>query len=279
MVLAIVSACFAANGVSALEMPDICVAGYRIFTVRRTPKNSLPEERVVIRGSTKGKPLWRSDWGHTTRVAAFARSGVTKEDFQPDVTGDGTTKLYVWVAQDAGDFVASLTVLKMGANVQVLAIIPACAGEGPRLEKAKDSKCTTVATEQFVPLIEGRSVDVPTTTVYLRWTNGAVHVAADLMRNTAPTASELAVNAKRLRMLFGHAPSNEMNDDGEPWRLWSEAADLAWSGNESTALNLIEQAWPPGRAGIKTREAEFLNLLRSSVWYREMHPSKASSSR
>ena len=268
--------CCCVTIVKAGETMELSVAGYKVFTVERTPKESLPQERVVIRRSGKAKPLWVSDWGHSTTVAAYTRSGVEVESSKPDVCGDGATKLYIWVYQDTQDFVASLNVLKLGTNVESLVLIPDSPGEGPKIEQEENGRGVVISAQQFVPFVEGRSTDVPTPTLYLRWNHGAFLVATNLMHKLAPTASEQTAHARQLRELFARPPPEEKNANGEPWELWVDAADLAWSGNEPAALNLIEQVWPFGGKDLKAREAEFLKALRSSRWYQEMNPAKAA---
>ena len=258
----------------AQETQEFSIAGYHVLTAHRSLNNRLPEERVVLCRGANEKPIWVGAWGHTVSVAAYAKSGVKSDFLQPDVTGDGSPKLYAWVSQDSDDFIYSLVILKLGATVQILDKFPACPGEHPDFEPAANGGFVTVSVEQFVPLVEGRPVDVPTQTVILIWKNGAFHAATRRMRKTEPTAAALSIQAQGLQNLFGRAPADEMNENGEPWKLWVEAADLAWSGHEPAATRLIEKAWPARRGELKKQETSFLNQLRRNRWYREMNPPK-----
>jgi hypothetical protein len=249
--------------------PLLTLAGYRVFTIHRELTNGLAEEQVIVRKRSASLPAWKSPWGHGTTVAAYAREGVAQNDLRPDIIGDGVPKLYVWVTQDAQDFSASLTVLRLGTNIETIAALPFSPAEGPKVERGRSGR-TRIRVTEFVSLCEGNPVDLPTYTINLQWTNGAFHYLPDWRRQHTAKTEELAANADRIRKLFNCAPNKEMNADGTPWALLSEATQLAWHGHESEAIDLMRKAWPPERVDQKDYETKFLKELRSNPWFREM---------
>ena len=251
---------------------DLSLAGFKIGTQKRQPLNGLDEERIVIRSATKGNILWSSDWGHSTDHAAFG-SGVKMKDFQIDVVGDGLPKLYVWVASDSNDYLYTLSVIELGQNVHVLAKLPECPGEHPVFIAATKENPPILSVEQFYPIIQGNLEEIPTKTIFLSWSNGGFHTYKPLMLKQAWGIEEMKSALADIRRHFKNPLKDSQNEDGVPWKLWVNAGEMAWSGNESQAISLIEKSWPKKLQGMKSQESSFLIKLRHNPWYGELYAS------
>lgn len=135
----------------------------------------------------------------------------------------------------------------------------------------------------------------PTPRVILRFDNGKLRLAEDLMRKPAPPAEEISRGARAMHsreQWAYHATTRPVYTFSgaaqrlwfERWKrvrvptdLWREMLDLIYSGNEKTAIEFMEKAWKPGYPGKAQWLAEFRAKLSQSPFWPEIEAMNRST--
>jgi hypothetical protein len=105
----------------------------------------------------------------------------------------------------------------------------------------------------------------PAPLVVLSYDSGAEEYIADrlAMRQPPPDEAALAEQAQAIRKVYEDLPADRL-DPG----LWSAMLDLIYSGNAAVARHLLDQAWPPGRAGKDVFLGDFTRQLWGGTTWR-----------
>ncbi len=101
--------------------------------------------------------------------------------------------------------------------------------------------------------------------VVLKYSYGSYQIAPEFMTQAPPTLSSYNSRLGNWREEFGHLTGN----DPAPQSFIQEITNLAFSGNEEIAFELIDYAWPQDTPGKELFVQEYKKALGWSKYYPE----------
>ncbi len=104
----------------------------------------------------------------------------------------------------------------------------------------------------------------PAPRVVLRFKDDGYHIAEDLMRAPAPSASDIQERAVEI------AAHPRWTEGRPPTKLWDIMLKWIYSGNDDAAGALLDQAWPPDLPGKEEFRGAFKEQLAKSQWWPEI---------
>jgi len=191
-----------------------------------------------------------------------------------DITGDGQPNLVVSEWTGGAHCCCQFYVFEIGEAFRFLGVIDAGHGDGSDFADLDgDANLEFVGCDWTFAYWYTSFADSPAPTIILRYSDGRYRFAMDLMRKPAPSAEALERGAAVIR----RDKKEWERFDRPPSYLWGTILDLIYEGNENSAWQFFDLAWPKDVGGKKKFAREFrAQLKRSPYWpeVRQLNPGR-----
>ena len=182
----------------------------------------------------------------------------------------GNPSLVVRTYSGCANCCTDVHILELGEKFRHVARFDARNAEGVSFEDLDKNGILTVsmADWHYIDVI-APMIASPAPRITFRYRDGRYQLAPDLMKKPAPPKDELKKFAQEIRRLFEQARKKpeEVDTILTRWnpeypvpQLWSKMLNLIYSGNETEALQLFDEAWPETFPG-KQRALKKFNAL------------------
>jgi hypothetical protein len=272
---------YAANPVDVIPHQEETVAPYvaRVYFDAKAKDGSdayfeilKNNKRVYVqKAKRKGEKFFIGTMYKDDPDAAMVKMGM-------DITGNAQPDLVISEWLGGANCCLTFHIFEIGTTFKKLATIDASYGDsGPHfVHPDKDSKSTGLLVEIHDWTFANWNTDFadsPAPKVVLRFSeyDGVYHVAPDVMRTTAPTASDLATRAAAIK-------DNSPSTKGGTWpkaqvspQLWDTMLDLVYAGRADDAWKFLDTAWPPNVQGKDAFARDFRAQLAKSRYWPEIN--------
>jgi hypothetical protein len=191
-----------------------------------------------------------------------------------NLTGDGKPNLVIRTYSGGAHCCTDVHVLELGEQFRHVARFDARNSEGVVFEDLDKNGILTVSMADWHYLdVIAPMIASPAPRITFRYLDGRYQLAPDLMKQPAPPKEELKRLAQEIRELFNQAQKKpeeaEMiltrwNPEYPVPQLWSKMLDLIYTGNETEALQLFDEAWPETFPGKQKALKKFNALVDGS---------------
>lgn len=191
-----------------------------------------------------------------------------------NLTGNGLPNLVVSTYSGGANCCTDVHVFDLGEQFRHVARFDARHAEGVEFADLDKNGIPTVsmADWRYIGVI-GPMIASPAPTIIFRFRDGRYQLAPDLMKQPAPAKEELKQFAQEIRRMFEQARKKpaeadqiltRWNPDYPVPQLWSKMLDLIYTGNETEALTLFDEAWPETYPGKQKALKRFKGLVEGS---------------
>jgi hypothetical protein len=266
---------YAANPVDVIPHQEETVAPYvaRVYFDTKAKDGSdayfeilKSNKRVYLqKAKKKGEKFFIGTMYKDDPDAAMVKMGM-------DITGNGQPDLVISEWLGGANCCLAFHIFEIGPTFKKLASIDAEFGDsGPHfVHPDKDSKSTGLLVEIHDWTFANWNTDFadsPAPKVVLRFSDDAYRVAPDVMRTTAPTASDLATRAASVRDDAASAKGGAWPKAQISPQLWGTMLDLIYAGHTDDAWKFLDRAWPPNVQGKDAFARDFrAQLAKSRYW-------------
>lgn len=179
-----------------------------------------------------------------------------------NITGNGVPDLVISEYTGGAHCCLSFDIFELGPELRHLDRIEAEHGDMSHFEKlGGDNDLACIINDWTFAYWKTGFASSPAPRIILRYCNGRYLIADDLMRGPSPTRKELA---KKARDILALAP---WTSDNPPPDLWGYMLDLIYSGNEQSAWDFFDQAWPASIPGKEEFLKDFRKHLSTSRYW------------
>ncbi|MFZ4575751.1 MAG: hypothetical protein ACOYN0_15255 [Phycisphaerales bacterium] len=190
-----------------------------------------------------------------------------------DLNGDGIQELLIVAYSGGAHCCYTVTLLELSTPPRVIATINAVNGMGA--EKQESGEILLNIADQSFDYWKAPHAGSPFPSVFYRLKSGRLEIAMERMLRADPDLAPDKLQALATEILATHANNPaELNSD-----MWRAMLDLMYAGREPEAWSFFDACWPDSRAGKEDFKKEFLDVLNSSVRWRDFSNALAAHRR
>jgi hypothetical protein len=215
--------------------------------------------KLIKTGTSFSTPVFTGQRKHEANYAEIKTGD--------NITGNGIPNLVVSTFTGGAHCCSQFEVFELGKDFKRIALFDVADAGNSHFEKRGDDKRLVFVTNDFTFAYWNTSfADSPAPEVILRYCNGKYRLADDLMRKQSIDEKRQQDLIKKIADL---SKSVEPSTSPTPL-LWETMLNLIYSGNEKTAWEFFEKAWPTDLPDKRQFARDFRNRLTKSLYWREV---------